>query len=202
MKRNAQHAPLFVSPRRIGLTALLALLSGCYARATVYPLPLPPPPPLAPASIARVDERMTQRTVESLIDDCVSRPWAQRFRAEQGRLPVVRVRPVINHAVPAASALAYTKELEMALVRSGRALVASGFVSAAVDAELADQSLNASDATRKHARPLGSDYVLSGWVAAEQREGDPRLVHVVTLQLVEVRSNEKVWISSRRILSA
>lgn len=183
--------------QEISITLLLAatMISGCYARATVRALPPPPAPP-PPVTW---DEPAAQRAAESMISDCVSRPWAQRFLAERGRLPVIRVYPVRNHAVPAASSLAYTKEVEMALVRSGRALVAGAFVDSVARAELDDQQVHAADGTLKTHRPLDSDFVLSGWIVSESSEHEAQPAQVITLQLIAVQSNEKVWMSSRRI---
>jgi hypothetical protein len=109
---------------------------------------------------------------------------------------VVKVHPVRNHAVPAASALAYTKEVEAALVRSGRALLAGAYVSGEARAELEDQHVHASDATMKSSRPLSTDFVLSGWVSTERRDAGA-VRYVVTLQLIDVRTNEKVWMGRR-----
>lgn len=179
----------------VSLLLAATMTSGCHARATVRALP-PPPALAAPATW---DEPAAQRAAESLVADCVSRPWAQRFLAERGRLPVIRVYPVRNHAVHVASAQAYTKEVEMALVRSGRALVAGAYVDGVARAELDDQQLHASDATVKRHRPLTSDFVLSGWIVSERREDAARPAQVITLQLIAVQSNQKVWMSSRRI---
>lgn len=186
MKRHLALATLLLAPM---------MSSGCYARVSARALP--PPRPITPAPTW--NEAAAQRAAADLIDDCISRPWAQRFIAEQGRLPVVRVYPVRNHAVPMASSLAYTKEVEAALLRSGRALVASAYAGAAARAELADQQVHASDATLKTHRPLSSDFVLSGWVVSERREGMGRPVQVITLQLIAVQSNQKVWMSRRQI---
>ena len=151
---------------------------------------------VAPASDLPIRDPSTL-VLRALLHDCLSRGWARRFLADTGRRPVVKLRPLENRAAGAINTVAYTKQLEMQLLNSGLVSLA-GSPDDDLRFELVDQQRHASAATTKTLRPSRADFILVGWIislpAGDHHLGD----RMTTLQLIDVRTNEKVWIGIRR----
>jgi hypothetical protein len=97
----------------------------------------------------------------------------------------------------------FTKDLERALINSGRAsFVASAEERLGVREERLDQDLNAAPETRKApGMEAGADYMLIGAVnSIIDREGREKVVYYqVNLELVDMANNRKVWIGDKKI---
>jgi PBP1b-binding outer membrane lipoprotein LpoB len=139
----------------------------------------------------------------AMIKDCVTRPWSAVYKQEKGRKPVVRVYPVRNRSSEHVDYRFFTKQLEQELMNSGVSKVVADSVEAADNrAERAEQEKHASVETKKaNKRETGSDFVLNGWVVTQNDAADGQEVraYVVTLELSNTETNEKVWMKVHKI---
>jgi hypothetical protein len=155
-------------------------------------------PPVVSAPPAPADARLESAVrfawsqkafaaAKSLVRDCLSRRWVEQFRADNHRLPVIKVVPTPLQTSGSIDPLLLEKMVEMELIGSRRARVISA-------AEIA---------TDRQERPvltvprgsLKPDFVLSVGVAGLGRS---RPIVLTTLQLVDVKTNEKIWVKVHR----
>jgi len=138
-----------------------------------------------------------------MIRDCLNRPWATQFKAAKGKEPVVRLYPIRNRSSDHIDYRFLTKQVEMELINSGAVKVVSDLGEAGTQRlERADQARNASDATVKsQGQETGSDFTLNGWILTQNdaAEGQEVRAYVVTMELTNSESNEKVWMKVHKI---
>lgn len=185
---------------RLGLGLLLAAASGCAATATT--VERTDPQAVVDLSGDWNDSDANQ-VAQAMIHDCLSRPWAERFRAEKGRLPVVRFHPIRNRTADYIDHRFFAKQLETALVDSGRVkVVADPDEALDARAERFDQAEWAHPATAKaHRRETGSDFILNGWILAQDDAvpGQAVRAYLTTMELIDSETNEKVWVGTHPI---
>ncbi len=137
------------------------------------------------------------QVAQAMIRDCLTRPWASRFKAEKGRDPVVRLWPIRNRSSEHINSRFFTKQVEMELVNSGVVKVVADIEEASDNtAERADQAIHASDKTAKQqGQETGSDFILNGWILTQNDavEGQEVRAYVTTMELTNTETNEKVW---------
>jgi len=164
----------------------------------------------APTRVYRVDEREvidlsgkwndvdSQYVSARMVDSCLAAPWQGRFVDMTGRIPVVIVGTVYNKTDEHISEDTFVKDLERALLNSGRAkIVQSGAALDELRAVRQDQQEFASPETRKRLREeLGADFILQGVVnKTTDMEGKKRVyVYQVDLELINIETSEKLWI--------
>lgn len=146
------------------------------------------------------DSRMV---AETMIQDCVSQGWQPMFQGQNNRPPVVIVGEIRNQSHEHINADVFTKDLERSLLNSGRVkFVADKFERTGVREERMDQQENASAATRKQLKnETGADFMLIGSINSVKDEvrGKYVIMYQVNLELVDLESNEKVWIGEEKI---
>ncbi|MFA5515580.1 MAG: penicillin-binding protein activator LpoB [Desulfuromonadales bacterium] len=151
----------------------------------------------------RWNDSDSQMVAEAMVQDCLSRPWLTEFALRTGKKPDVIVGAVRNRSSEHLSTETFTKDLERALINSGRAsFVASAEERLGVREERLDQDLNAAPETRKApGMEAGADYMLIGAVnSIIDREGREKVVYYqVNLELVDMANNRKVWIGDKKI---
>ena len=140
---------------------------------------------------------------EEMIRDISTRPFMASFAAEHGKLPVVIVGPVRNLSNEHIETLTFIKELERELINNQRlTFVAGSGERGALRDERMQQQEWAREETRKAVRAeTGADYMLIGSIKtlfdAENRTTIK--FYQVDLELIELETNEKVWIGSKKI---
>lgn len=146
------------------------------------------------------DSRMA---ADELIEDCLSRPWLTRARADKGGNPTVIVGYVRNLSNEHLNTNVLVEDLQRALINSGRVdFVASSYERDGLREERLDQAVNASEETRKaHGQETGADFMLSGSVnTIEDREGKNSVVlYQVDMKLLDMTSNRIVWTGQKKI---
>lgn len=146
------------------------------------------------------DSRMA---ADELIEDCLSRPWLSRARADKGDNPTVIVGTVRNLSNEHLNTNVLVQDLQRALINSGRVdFVADRDERADVRDERFDQAVNASESTRKaHGQETGADFMLSGSVnTIEDREGGKSVIlYQVDMKLLDMQSNKIVWTGQKKI---
>ena len=143
------------------------------------------------------DSRLTAKTI---IEDVLRRSWVDDFREGKSRKPVVIVGTVKNKTEEQLNIDVFIKDLETALLNSGRVkFVASKDERGGVRDERVAQN------TQGHTDPetitpmgqeTGADFMLIGSINTLKDETGGRYVilYQVNMELVDMRTNEKVWI--------
>lgn len=191
----------FYSGMMITLTALA--LNGCA------------PPPGPSTTVQRVNPNAqidmsgywndtdANQVAKAMIQDCLSRPWAMKFKAEKGREPVIRLWAIKNRSSEHINSRFFTKQVEMEFINSGMVRVVADIEEAQDNRdERADQARNASDKTVKaQQQETGSDFVLNGWIITQNDAVDGQEVraYVTTMELSNSETNEKVWMKVHQI---
>jgi uncharacterized protein (TIGR02722 family) len=140
---------------------------------------------------------------EEMILDCLSRPWITDFLATAGNKPVVTVGTVRNLSNEHINTETFTTDMERELINSGRVrFVASRGQRQEIRQERSEQQEYASDETVKRmAEEVGADFLVQGSIKtiADQIEGVRVIYYQTDLEMINVESNEKVWIGTKKI---
>lgn len=141
---------------------------------------------------------------EAMIADCLNRPWLEDYRsAHTGRAPTVIVGRVRNRSHEHINVHAFVNDLERAMLNSGRVhFVASSAERGELREERIDMARNASEETMKGpGRESGADYMLMGAIQSIRDEipGKALMYYQVSLELIDLESNRKVWIGQKKI---
>lgn len=140
---------------------------------------------------------------KAMMQDCLSRPWHSQYQAKNGKKPVVKLYPIRNRSSDHIQTKFFTKQVEMELINSGVVRVVAALdETSAARYERVDQSRHASDKTAKQQQAeTGADFVLNGWVVSQNDAagGTEVKAFVTTMELVNVETQEKVWLKVHRI---
>jgi len=148
------------------------------------------------------DARLTS---EALAGSCLKAGWLSSFVEEEGRKPAVRIRGVVNKTDEHIDAQVFIKNIEKALVNSGRVkvLAQAGQEMSAVASE---QDLGASGVLSDDSSPsigneTGADFVIAVRLASilDQADGDKVKLYKINFELLHSSSGEKVWIGDHEI---
>lgn len=140
---------------------------------------------------------------DEMIADALNRPWLTRFKTSKQQNPVVIVGTVRNRSDEHINTRTFVKDLERALINSGEvAFVASSEERQELRDERKDQAAHASEATAKEeGQETGADFMLQGSIntITDRLEGDEVRYYQVNLELINIQSNQKVWIGEKKI---
>ena len=146
------------------------------------------------------DSRMV---AEEMIKDVLSRPWLEEAVIKLGHKPVVIVGTVRNKSSEHISTEIFTKDMERELINSGKVrFVASSKEREELRLERIDQqTFSSAESMKKLANETGADFMLRGTInsVVDQIEGRRAVFYQVNLELIELESNEKVWIGEKQI---
>ncbi len=151
----------------------------------------------------RWNDTDSRLVAETMIDSLLNSRWLGRFRDEEGRDPVVIVGYISNRSSEHIETRTFTKDIERELVNSGEvSFVASSEERLQLREEKLDQQGNATEETMAAlAAETGADYMLTGvfTTQTDQAEGKKVVLYTVDMELIDIESNEKVWIDSKDI---
>jgi uncharacterized protein (TIGR02722 family) len=140
---------------------------------------------------------------EEMIRDSLGRPWIENWRDETGRRPSVIVGSIRNRSSEHINTRTFTKDLERAFVNSGRVrMVASSEERPDLRDERLDQLRNATiDTAKSMGQEIGADFMLIGGINTiiDAAGGTEVRFYQVELELIDLESNEKVWIGQKKI---
>lgn len=151
------------------------------------------------------NDRDAQQVADTMIADCLDRPWIESFQTAQERRPVIKLMGVIKRTDdPNVRTSFFTKQIERALLNSGRVRVVASFGQDMINVvERGRQSVFAGEETAKsHGEELAPDFTVQTFVNSQnETDGDRRSVraYLVTMEMVSVSTNEKVWIGEEQI---
>jgi len=140
---------------------------------------------------------------ETMIADCMSRPWKGQHIDKKGKRPIIIVGTIRNKSSEHIAVGTFTGDIERAFINSGEAeMVASAEEREEIRGERADQQQYSSEETVKQwGKEHGADYMLSGVInSIEDSEGGEAIVfYQVDLNLIDLESNAKVWQGQKKI---
>lgn len=142
---------------------------------------------------------------EEMITDVVSKPWIDQYNRNHQNPPILIVGNVRNETMEHIDTEVFTKEMERAFVNTGRVtMVADSEERRQVREERVDQQTHASLATmKKMAQELGADYMMIGNINSIVDESvsgkEVAVFYTVSLELIDVETNQKVWIGNKKI---
>ena len=140
---------------------------------------------------------------EQMVSSLTSKPWLDNFVAKNGKNPTVIVGTIRNLSSEHIQTDIFVKDIERELVNSGKVtFVASKQERKEVREERLDQQSEATEETAKRlAAEQGADYMLSGSIKdqVDRIDGTETKFYQVDMELIDVESNAKVWIDSKKI---
>jgi uncharacterized protein (TIGR02722 family) len=141
---------------------------------------------------------------EEMIQDVLSRPWLSKYTSQHsGKAPTVIVGTVRNLSHEHINTRTFISDLEKSLINSGEVdFVASASDREEIRSERKDQDLNAKEETRKAmGQETGADFMLQGSIntIVDAVKGEQARFYQVDLQLINLESNQKVWVGQKKI---
>ncbi len=141
---------------------------------------------------------------EEMISDCLKRPWLNKFNETNNSEPVIIVGTVINRSHEHINSRLFTKNLEKSLLNSG--LIK--FVTSRTEREGIREERHSQQEgyTQKETiisigNETGADYMLGGSINSVKDEikGKYVILYQVNLELIDLGTNQKVWIGQKEI---
>lgn len=140
---------------------------------------------------------------EEMVADSLGRVWIDDWRGATGDRPTVIVGAIRNQSSEHINTRTFSKDLERAFVNSNRVrLVASSDERGGMREERLDQLRNASLETAKSmGKEIGADFMLIGGINTiiDAAGGKSVRFYQVELELINLETNEKVWIGQKKI---
>ena len=151
----------------------------------------------------RWNDTDSRLVAEEMIGDLLNSGWLGRFQQEREREPVLIVGNVRNLSSEHINTTPFIKDIERELINSGRVtFVASDEEREAVREERLDQQTEASPETIKRlGEETGADFMLRGTISSQTDavEGKRAILYQVDLELINIETNEKAWINTKKI---
>jgi uncharacterized protein (TIGR02722 family) len=151
----------------------------------------------------RWNDTDSRLVAQEMIHDCLTRPWITEFVSAKGEKPVVTIGTVRNMSNEHIDTETFTTDMERELINSGRVrFVASREQRQEIRQERAEQQEYASDETVKRmAEEVGADFLVQGSIKTilDQVEGAKVVYYQTDLEMINVETNEKVWIGTEKI---
>lgn len=140
---------------------------------------------------------------EAVVHQSLTSDWADAFQRRAQRTPVVIVGNIRNRSSEHIPAETFIKDLERALVNSGRVrLVAdSGQRVALREERMAQPEFSRPETVRRMAAETGADFMLLGSInTINDREGRREVrYYQVDVEIIDLESNEKAWMGFEKI---
>lgn len=140
---------------------------------------------------------------EQMISSVMSRQWLSDFVSANNKKPTVIVGTIRNLSSEHIQTDIFVKDIERELVNSGKVtFVASKQEREEVREERLDQQVQATEeSAKKLAAEAGADFMLKGSIKdqIDRVDGTESKFYQVDMELVNVETNEKVWIDTKKI---
>ncbi|KQC06378.1 MAG: penicillin-binding protein activator LpoB [Candidatus Cloacimonas sp. SDB] len=179
--------------------AVLMLFSACSQTRTVDRIATDEVTDLS----GRWNDTDSKLVAEQMIRDLTYRPWIEDYVLENGKKPVVIVGEIRNRSSEHIQTEVFVKDIERELINSGKVkFVATSQERLEIRDERSEQQLYASDETAKSlAQETGADFMLKGVITSttDSIEGKAAVFYQIDMELINIESNEKVWIGSKEI---
>ncbi len=153
----------------------------------------------------RFDDEDAKQIARGMIEDALGKPWINEYMAVNEKRPMVVVGNVKNETEDYINPDLFTDVIQEELLNSGKVrFIAERDLRAELRQERIEDLEFRDPATIKNAAmEKGADYMMLGRIKdVKERSVDQRQVvnfYQVTLELIDIETNEKVWIESREI---
>ncbi|MFG0274335.1 MAG: penicillin-binding protein activator LpoB [Phycisphaerales bacterium] len=153
----------------------------------------------------RFDEDDARETADAMIGQALNHPWIEEWREANGDRPIMIVGEVRNDTSDYIDTKLFTKQFERALLNSGRVRIvaASDERDQLRDERASIRDWSRPETVKQMAFEVGADMMLLGRVGENvevSRRGNVRIQYYqVNLELIDIESNEKLWIGERQI---
>ena len=151
----------------------------------------------------RWNDTDSKMVAEEMINDVLNRPWHQDFVRGNNRKPVTIVGMIQNKTAEHIESETFIKDVEREFINSGMVRVVQNAVfREKLREERAEQGEFASPETQaKWGRELGADFMMFGVITAitDSYNKEKVINYKVNLELVNIETNEKVWIGDKEI---
>ena len=149
------------------------------------------------------NETDSRLVAEQMISSVLGRPWLGDFVTANSKKPTVIVGTVRNLSSEHIQTDIFVKDIERELVNSGKVtFVASKQEREEVREERLDQQVQATEESAKRlAAEAGADFMLKGSIkdVVDRVDGTETKFYQVDMELINVETNEKVWIDTKKI---
>jgi len=146
------------------------------------------------------DSRMV---AEQMVKELIYRPWLSDFLMENDEKPVVIVGSIRNRSSEHIDTSVFIKDIERELINSGKVtFVATSKERKEVIEERFHQQSHASVETAASiAQETGADFMLIGEISSitDAIQGTKAIFYQVDLELINIETNEKVWMGNKKI---
>ena len=180
------------------ICAVMFVLTGCATKVTRME------PEKVVDFSGRWNDTDARLVAEEMVADCLSGAWVADYNKAQGKDPVVIVGTILNRTHEHINTDVFVQDLERALINSRKVK----FVSAKgereeVRDEREDQQLgntNPETITSK-GMETGASFMLKGTIndIKDEVRGKYAVLYQANLELVDMRTNEKVWLGQKKI---
>ena len=181
------------------LVVLIAMLASCQSTVSVDRLSSDTDIDLS----GNWNDTDIRLVASSLVNDSLSSPWIDTFRMKNMKNPVVIVGSFLNRSSEHIDTSIIAKRYEMELINSGKIdMVADVSFRATVRDEREEQQYFASESTAKAlGKEIGADYLLQGSVRTnlDQVSGKSVRTYYVSAELIDIETNQKVWVGEETI---
>ena len=140
---------------------------------------------------------------EQMVSSLTGRPWVGDFVSQNNKKPTVIVGTIRNLSSEHIQTDIFVKDIERELVNSGKVtFVANKQEREEVREERLDQQVQATEETaKKLAAETGADFMLKGSIKdqVDRVDGTESKFYQVDMELINLETNEKVWIDTKKI---
>lgn len=141
---------------------------------------------------------------KEMVTDSLSRVWRENFITKNGRNPIVIVGEILNKSHEHIDEDIFIKALEKELINSGKIIfVASSAERMQIRDERKSQQeyYTSKETIKKFGEELGADFMLSGSINSikDEIKGQYAILYQVNLELIDVSTNQKVWVGQKEI---
>jgi len=181
------------------VTLLASMLIGCATTKTVSRISTDTVTDMS----GRWNDTDSRLVAEQMVTDLVYRPWLADFMLEMDKKPAVIVGNVRNMSSEHIQTATFIKDIERELINSGKVkFVATSDERKEIRTERDEQQTFASEETAKAiAQETGADFMMKGTITSitDAVDGKAAIFYQIDLELINIESNEKVWIGSKEI---
>ena len=140
---------------------------------------------------------------EQMVSSLTGRPWVSDFVSQNNKKPTVIVGTIRNLSSEHIQIDIFVKDIERELVNSGKvSFVANKQEREEVREERLDQQVQATEeSAKKLAAETGADFMLKGSIKdqVDRVDGTESKFYQVDMELINLETNEKVWIDTKKI---
>lgn len=151
----------------------------------------------------RWNDTDSRLVAEEMVNDVLSRAWLDEFVSSNDDQPVVVVGDVRNRSSEQIDTSTFIESIERELINSGEIrFVAGGAVREEIRKERMDQQSQATPETLSRlGAETGADFMLRGQITSttDAIEGERIVAYQTNLELINIETNEIVWIGEKEI---